>query len=62
MSPELRDVLNRLTKYESEGLSVTGLSVAQAWLDRYEQERTSLGLDTPPISLVNGSWSGLASG
>ena len=34
MWPVLRDSLNRLNEYESEGLPVTELSVAQAWLDR----------------------------
>ena len=47
ITPELRDRMDRLNKCESEGLTVTELSVAQAWLARYEHERTSLGLDTP---------------
>ena len=34
VSPELRDRLCRLNKYQSEGLPVTELRVAQAWLDR----------------------------
>ena len=50
VSHELRDRLNRLNYYQSEGLPWTEVSVAQAWLVQYERERTRLGLNTPSTS------------
>ena len=42
ISPELRDRLNRLNEYETDGLPFIELSVTQAWLARYEHERNRL--------------------
>ena len=52
VSSELRDRLNRLNDYQSEGLSCTEISGAQALLVRYEADITSTdqGLDTPQAS------------
>ena len=50
VSPELRDRLRRLEEYEADENIYTEVSVAQAWLARYEWERTELGLDIPTVS------------
>ena len=50
VSPELRDRLRRIYEYDSDENIYTEVSVTQAWLARYESERTNLGLDTSPVS------------
>ena len=51
VTPMLRDHLDRLHEYDLKSLQYTEISVAQAWLDRYGSERTSLDLHTPTTSL-----------
>ena len=62
VSPELRDRLERLNYYQSEGLPCTEVSVAQAWLVQYEHERSRLGLNTPPSSPRDSAWGNFESG
>ena len=62
VSPELRDRLDRLNHYQSEGLPCTEVSVAQAWLGQYEHERTRLGKNTPPPSPRDSTWGKFESG
>ena len=50
MTSKLIDRIDRLNEYQAKGLPYDAFSIAQAWLAQYMDERSRLGLDTPPTS------------
>ena len=45
---EIGHIFRRLREYDAMVPRPTETSVAYNWLERYERERTHLGIDTPP--------------
>ena len=53
---EIRNKFRRLRDYDAMVPRPTEASVACDRLERYERERTRLGIDTPPRTERSGSW------